>query len=72
MGSGHVRAETIQAAVALTGHPEVNVYPLPADAVWPGDPGEAVWRCVSRMSRRRLEADEGVNFAFVPYPDIGV
>jgi|GEM_PF-4730139 len=42
---GFVRAETIQQAVALVGHPEVNVYTLPADAVWPGDPGEAVWRC---------------------------
>jgi hypothetical protein len=42
---GYVRAETIQQAVALVGHPEVNVYPLSADAVWPGDPGEAVWRC---------------------------
>ncbi len=30
---GFVRAETIQEAVALIGHPEVNVYPLPADAV---------------------------------------
>ena len=37
-GDGYVRAETIQEAVALVGHPEVNVYPLPADAVWPGDP----------------------------------
>ena len=44
-GEGFVRAETIQAAVALIGHPEVNVYTLPADAIWPGDPGEAVWRC---------------------------
>ncbi len=30
-GEGYVRAETIQQAVALIGHPEVNVYPLPAD-----------------------------------------
>ena len=44
-GDGYVRAETIQQAVALVGHPEVNVYPLPADAVWPGGAGEAVWRC---------------------------
>ena len=44
-GEGFVRAETIQQAVALVGHPEVNVYPLPADAVWPGDPREAVWQC---------------------------
>ncbi len=44
-GDGFVRAETIQQAVALVGHPEVNVYALLADAVWPGDPGEAVWRC---------------------------
>jgi len=44
-GDGFVRAETIQATVALVGHPEVNVYPLPPDAVWPGEPGEAVWRC---------------------------
>ncbi len=44
-GEGFVRAETIQAAVALVGHPDVNVYPLPADAVWPGEPGEAVWQC---------------------------
>ncbi|MGR3717369.1 MAG: hypothetical protein ACU0B1_11565 [Thermohalobaculum sp.] len=44
-GDGFVRAETTEQAVALVGHPEVNVYPLPGDAVWPGDPGEAVWRC---------------------------
>ena len=44
-GDGFVRAETIQRAVALIGHPEVNVYALPADAAWPGDPGKAVWRC---------------------------
>ena len=44
-GEGFVRAETIQEAVALVGHPEVNVYPLPPDAGWPGDPGVAVWRC---------------------------
>ncbi len=44
-GEGYVRAETIQEAVALVGHPEVNVYELPPDAVWPGDPGEAVWQC---------------------------
>ena len=42
---GFVRAETIRQAVALVGHPEVNVYPLPDDAVWPGEPGEAVCRC---------------------------
>ena len=41
-GDGFVRAETIQQAVALIGHPDVDVYALPADAVWPGDPGEAV------------------------------
>jgi len=35
----------IQEAVALVGHPEVNVYELPADTVWPGEPGEAVWQC---------------------------
>ena len=44
-GDAFVRAETINQAVALIGHPEVNVYALPADAVWPGDPGEAVWQC---------------------------
>jgi len=44
-GDGFVRAETIQATVALVGHPEVNVYPLPPDAVWPGQPGEAVCEC---------------------------
>ncbi len=27
MGDGYVRAETIRQAVALIGHPEVNVYP---------------------------------------------
>ena len=42
-GDGFVRTETIQQAVALVGHPDVNVYPLPADAVWPGDCGEAIW-----------------------------
>ncbi len=45
VAEGLVRAETIRQAVALVGHPEVNIYPLPADAVWPGEPGEAVWRC---------------------------
>ncbi len=30
-GDGFVRAETIQQAVALVGHPKVNVYPLPAN-----------------------------------------
>ena len=44
-GDGFVRAETIRQAVALVGHPEVNVYPLPADAVWPGEAGETVWQC---------------------------
>ncbi len=44
-GDGFVRAETIQEAVALVGHPEVNVCELPPDAVWPGDPEEAVCRC---------------------------
>ncbi len=44
-GEGFVRAETIHQAVALIGHPEVNVYPFPADAVWPGEPGERVHRC---------------------------
>ena len=44
-GEGFVRAETIRQAVALVGHPEVNVYELPPDAVWPGEAGEAVWRC---------------------------
>ncbi len=44
-GDGYVRAETIQEAVALVGHPDVNVHALPADAVWPGDPSEAVWQC---------------------------
>jgi len=43
-GDGFVRAEAIQEAVALVGHPDANVSPLPADAVWPGDPGEAVCR----------------------------
>ncbi len=43
-GDGFVRAETIQQAVALVGHPDANVYALPADAVWPGDLGEVVWR----------------------------
>ena len=42
-GDGFVRAETIHEAVALVGHPDVNVYPLPTGAAWPGDPGEAVW-----------------------------
>ena len=45
VNNGYVRAETIQQAVALIGHPDVNVYALPAGAVWPGEPGEAVWRC---------------------------
>ena len=42
-GEGYVRAKTIQEAVTLVGHSEVNVY-LPADAIWPGEPGEAVWQ----------------------------
>ncbi len=41
-GDGFVRAETAEQAVALVCHPDANVYPQPADAVWPGDPGEAV------------------------------
>ncbi len=44
-GDGFVRAETIQQAVALIGHPDANVYALPPDAVWPGQLGEVVWRC---------------------------
>jgi len=44
-GDGFVRSETIQQAVALVGHPDANVYPLPAGAVWPGEHGEAVWQC---------------------------
>ncbi len=43
-GDGFVRAETIHEAVALVGHPEVNVYELPPDAAWPGEAGEAVCR----------------------------
>ena len=30
-GEGFVRAETIQQAVALVGHPDANVYQLPAN-----------------------------------------
>ena len=41
-GDGYVRAETMQEAVALVGHPEVSVYELPADAVWPGHSGERI------------------------------
>ena len=41
-GEGFIRAETIHLAVALVGHPEVNVSPLPADAVWPGVPGDVI------------------------------
>jgi hypothetical protein len=48
-GDGFVRAETIRAAVALIGHLDVNVDPLPADAVWPGEAGEDVWRCGSAV-----------------------
>ncbi len=44
-GDGYVRAETIQEAVALIGRPDTNVYPLPVDAVWPGEPGGIVWQC---------------------------
>ena len=44
-GEGFVPAETIHKAVALIGHPEVNVSPLLPDAVWPGYPGEVVWQC---------------------------
>ena len=42
-GDGFVRAETIHEAVALVGHPDANVYPMPPDAVWPGDAGEVIW-----------------------------
>jgi len=45
VGGGDALGETIQQAVALVGHPEVNVYTLPADAIWSGDPGEVVWQC---------------------------
>ena len=42
-GDGFVRAETIQQAVALVGHPEVNVYPLPvASYAMPADPAGEV------------------------------
>ncbi len=41
---GYVLAGGREEAVALIGDAEVNVCPLPADAVRPGDPGEAVWR----------------------------
>ena len=44
-GDGFVRAGTIQQAVALVGHPEVNVYPLAADTAWPGEADERVYRC---------------------------
>ena len=53
-GEGFVRADTIHEAVALIGHPDVNVYPLPADAVWPGEAGEAVWRCGARCHHETL------------------
>ena len=41
-GDGFVQAESIRQAVALVGHPEVNVYPLPADAV---SPRRHRWAC---------------------------
>ena len=44
-GDGFVRAETAEQAVALVEYPEVNVYPLPANAAWPGEPGGIVWQC---------------------------
>ena len=53
-GDGFVRAETIRQAVALVGHPEVNVYALPTDAVWPGDPEEAIGRIRSIRARCKL------------------
>ena len=39
------RRKELWEARSKVGHPEVNVYPLPADAVSPGDPREAVWQC---------------------------
>ena len=44
-GDGFVRAETAEQAVELVGHPDANVYPLPPDAIWPGEPGERAHRC---------------------------
>lgn len=43
-GAGYVRAETAKKVVTLVGHPEVTVIHLPADAEWPGGPGEQIYR----------------------------
>lgn len=48
-GTGYVRAESAEEAVALVEHPETNVYPLPADAEWPGEPGAVIHREAARL-----------------------
>ena len=50
-----VRGETIQAAVALVCHPEVNLYPLPADAVWPGDRGAQGFPSARKVGKTQLQ-----------------
>ena len=34
LGDGFVRAETVEAALGIVGHPEANLYPCP-DESWP-------------------------------------
>jgi hypothetical protein len=34
LGDGFVRAETVEAAIAIVDHPDANLYPCPDDS-WP-------------------------------------
>lgn len=36
LGDGYVRAETVEAALAIVDHPDANLYPCPDDC-WPPD-----------------------------------
>lgn len=42
--SGFVRAESAEEALALIGNPDATVVHLAADAEWPGESGESIYR----------------------------
>ena len=41
LGDGYVRAETVEAALAIVGHPDANLYPCPNDT-WPPEANGAI------------------------------
>lgn len=44
LGSGQVRAESVEDALALVGHPETNLYLLPDGLTWPASAeSQIVW-----------------------------